>query len=248
MGVDQPGLRPSIPTRRASTSFNVLLSWSLRLHPPAACSSTKQNHPTTRGDLRNRLSFLSGIWTASRNASITRARYTTPLVFRAPEIFFTFVFSRCLCDSTCEENLPLFKLSKFCEFLVRKAPPSELWEDLWENWDRIVVKSRFNRINININIREYIALYLEYFCYIDYFTEYILLLELQLIQKIFFLLRHYDLLSRNRCTPIFAQSSNLSSLPCSLSEILSWSITQFGIYNIYDDEVKERRHLKKNYH
>lgn len=93
MGVDQPGLRPSIPTRRASTSFNVLLSWSLRLHPPAACSSTKQNHPTTRGDLRNRLSFLSGIWTASRNASITRARYTTPLVFRAPEIFFTFVFS-----------------------------------------------------------------------------------------------------------------------------------------------------------
>lgn len=53
-------------------------------------------------------------------------------------------------------------------------------------------------------------------------------------------------LVRNHYTPIFEQSSNLSSLPCSLSEILSWSIlTQFEIYNIYDDEVKERRYLKK---
>ena len=161
MGVDQPGLRPSIPTRRASTSFNVLLSWSLRLHPPAACSSTKQNHPTTRGDLRNRLSFLSGIWTASRNASITRARYTTPLVFRAPLL----VKRICHCSS----------YRSFVNFWWGKRPlRKELWEDLWENWDRIVVKSRFNRINININIREYIALYLEYFCYIDYFMEYIL--------------------------------------------------------------------------
>lgn len=86
MGVDQPGLRPSIPTRRASTSFNVLLSWSLRLHPPAACSSTKQNHPTTRGDLRNRLSFLSGIWTASR-IDHEGAVHNTPRVSCSGNIF-----------------------------------------------------------------------------------------------------------------------------------------------------------------
>lgn len=67
-------------------------------------------------------------------------------------------------------------------------------------------------------------------------------MELQLIEDIFFTSSR---LVKNRYTPIFAQSSNLSSLPCSLSEILSSSITQFGIYNIYDDEVKERRHLKK---
>lgn len=96
----------------------------------------------------------------------------------------------------------------------------------------------------------YIGLYLEWSCYNRlYWLFYgVYFVELQLIEDIFFYnkLTCSSRLVRNHYTPIFEQSSNLSSLPCSLSEILSWSIlTQFEIYNIYDDEVKERRYLKK---
>lgn len=155
MGVDQPGLRPSIPLVELPRALTFLLSWSLRLHPPAACSSTKQNHPTTRGDLRNRFSFLSGIWTATRNASITREHrgtvsHVSTLVFlRAPfpkktgNIFinFTFIFAVLvilLVKMNVIKNrrdFVTFKLSSFVNFWWRKIFSSDegIVKDLWKN-------------------------------------------------------------------------------------------------------------------